>query len=110
MSLPYRQIVREDESVKTRHLLASEMTFATFLVNEQDANSEADRRFDIYRTRRDRYKVPLASSLFAEFNLNIGDKVLLKLKRFRLDNGKPMVVTGIEVDLLAGITTLDLWG
>lgn len=106
----YRQAVSESEAVKDRHLLASELTFTTLIDSEADAVAEAARRMTVYGVRRERYRVPLKTEIAVQMGIDIGDAVTLRLDRFGLSDGKPMIVIAVENELETGITTLDLWG
>lgn len=108
VSLGARQAVAEDNTVKVRHPLAPELSFVTYLADATAAAAEAARRLNIYKAGRERYRVPLKTEIAGMIDLS--DVVILKLPRFGLDAGKPMLVLGITSDLQAGTTTLDLWG
>ncbi|HEV7415141.1 MAG TPA: hypothetical protein VGN98_03230, partial [Tianweitania sediminis] len=104
----WRKAVAKDEAVKARHLLATELTFNTWLMTEAAAQAEANRRLALHSVGRDRFKVPVKSR-FVEA-VDIGSIVALQMNRFGLQAGKSFAVIGIAENFQTGITTLDLWG
>jgi len=107
VSEQYRQII--DESRVTRTLTASlnEKTFDSLLSNQSDALIQMGRIKNIFRVRRDVYRLK-ATALF--FKVFIGDVISLKINRFGLNDGKNFIVTGIEEDAETGQTTLEVFG
>ncbi|SDO12495.1 hypothetical protein SAMN05192530_103450 [Aureimonas jatrophae] len=109
-----RSAVAEDASVKVRHLLASEITFASLLTNSTDATAEADRQLDLRKVRRDfiQIKVPSAAAV----GIDLGDTVMVRVPLLGLDDGKLFVVTRMieeldsEDDGEIEAVTLELWG
>lgn len=106
--LEWRSAVAEDATVKTIHKLASELTFESYFTVAADAQAEAARRLVLYKTRRDRFKVPVPSYYVEE--LDLAAIVRLRIPRFGLDDGKLFRVIGMAPNLQTKITTLDLWG
>lgn len=107
----WQTVLAEDASVKTAHPLAADLDWESLLVEQADAQAEADRRLALYRVRRDRYEVRVKLDGAALFEaLDLGVAVLLQHPRYDLAAGKPMRIIGIQADLRAGIYRLTLWG
>jgi len=104
----WRTVVVKDDAVATAFLMAQELTFQSLLVNAADAQAEATRRLNLYKVKRDRYRVPLKTE-YAD-NINLGDIVSLRLNRFGLNAGKKFLVIGMEEDFANGTTILDIYG
>lgn len=104
----WRTAVAKNQAVKDRHKLATELTFDTYLLNEADAQTEANRRLGLHSVARDRLRVPVKSFLVEQ--VDIGSIIALQMPRFGLGAGKNFAVIGIAENFQTGITTLDLWG
>src|SRR5690606_31385554 len=89
----WRNAVAEDEAVKDVHKLASDLVFETYLINEEDAQAEAERLLALHSVARDRFRIPVKTYLTEEIDL--GSVVRLKLSRFGLNEGKDFRVIGI---------------
>jgi len=103
----WRQATSEDASIKTKHLLASQITADTLLTLQADAQAEAARILGLYSSRRDMLSFPTDSDR-APYDL--GEVVTVTLPRFGYDDGRPMLVVGKHIDADKAVTTLDLWG
>jgi hypothetical protein len=103
----WRQATAEDASVKTKHMLASQVTSDTLLTTQAAAQAEAARVLGLYSVRRDMLSFPTDMDR-APYDL--GDVVTVTLPRFGYDEGRPMLVVGKHVDADKSVTTLDLWG
>lgn len=104
----WRNAVAEDEAVKNVHKLASDLVFETYLINEADAQAEAERLLAMHSVARDRFRIPVKTYLTDAIDL--GSVVRLQLSRFGLNNGKDFRVIGMADNHKTRITTLDLWG
>jgi len=104
----WRTAVAEDATVSTKFLLAPELEFETMLVNLADAQAEANRRLNIYKVRRDRYRIPIKTDYVS--NIDLGSVISLSINRFGLSAGKKFLVIGINENYRTGITTLDVFG
>lgn len=85
----YRTVQEEDTSVQIVHLEAPEASFDTLLTTESDAEEEASRLLQLYKTRRDRYLVTLFITAVVDDSdnpliLDLNDVVNLRLNRFGL--------------------------
>lgn len=104
----YRSVKAESSPTATAYLLAPELEFDTLLVNQNDAQTEANRRLGIYSVRRDRYQLSVKTE-FAK-NVSLGSIVKIQVNRFGLDSGKLFLVIGINENYSTGTTTLNLFG
>lgn len=91
-----------------KHLLSETLGFETaFAV---DAQTEADRRRDIYSVRRDFLEVELSPGIVDFTSLRLGMVCNLQLSGRFGYNAVNMLVIGIAADLANEKTTLSLWG
>lgn len=106
----FRTVLANDASVKTQWPKAVEIEFKTHLVSATDAGTEATRRLNLYKVRRDtlQARVKLSDALAAAIDL--GKTVMVELPRFGMSAGKPFLVTGIRTDLRNNTFELTLWG
>lgn len=109
-SQEFKKVSSEDLAVLNVHKLASELFRTTLLVNQTDAQNESDRLLALYSTRRDVYQVTVR--LDDEFisQLDVGEIVSIKYRRFNLNLGKNFVIIGLEVDYQLNRASLTLWG
>ena len=108
LTLTDRTLSAEDAGVQTKHLLAIERSVDTLLVDQADAQDEADRLLALYGVDRDRLRVKAPrDALPADV---LGQEILLILPRYGLQGGKPMIVIGTEDDYGTPNIYLDLWG
>jgi hypothetical protein len=105
----YRTVSTEDSSILTTWPFATEIKVTTLLVNETDAQDEADRLFALYSVRRDMYEVKLNLSEIMGV-VDLGDVVTLEYPRYSLNSGKDFLVIGMELDLANEVATLTIWG
>lgn len=106
----YRKTVANDSAVKTQWPRAVELEFKTVLLSATNAASEATRRLNLYKVRRDTLSVRARLSDTIASTIDIGSTVVLALPRFGMSAGKPFIVTGIRTDLRNNIFELTLWG
>lgn len=104
----WRNAVIEDEDVGEIYLMAQELEFESALINEAAATAEAERRFEIYKEKRDRYIIPVKSEYVSNIDLN--DEILLRFNRYGLNSGRAFRVIGMTEDFGRGVTTLDVFG
>lgn len=110
LSEEYRRVTSTDSTVKTAHLMATELTFDTLLIYAADAQTESDRRLALYKVRRDplECRVALDSTLAA--SIDLGGIVTVQVPRFGYDAGKQFNSIGVRTDLRGGMLDLTLWG
>lgn len=110
LALAYRTVTAEDTNVLLKHRLSPEISRTTLLINEMDAQLEADRLLALYSVLREVYEVTVR--LEDEFiaQLDIGEEVAIKYRRFGLSMGKTFIVIGLEVDYQLNRASLTLWG
>jgi hypothetical protein len=105
----YRTVNAPDASVKTVHLLASELTFDTLLVSPAAAQAEADRLLALRKVRRDFLLVSCKQSALSLIP-NPGGIVQLTYPRFGYDGGKLFIYLGLQMHLGTDDITLFFWG
>jgi len=110
LATEFRQSSSEDSSVKTKHILAREMSVNTLLATEAAGATEATRLLALHKVSRDRYLalVKVDADLLAI--LDLGAVVTLRMDRFGLSSGKLMAILGITLDARRSVAELDLWG
>ena len=106
----YRRTVAEDSSVKTAHLLAQELSIDTQLIDAAAAGTEAARRLDIFKARRDRFELRAAISTAMAAALDLGVVVKVTHPRYGLAAGKLLRVLGLQTNLRTNLVDLTLWG
>ena len=104
----WRTVTAENASVKTKNLLAAELTFDTLLVDEADAQAEAARLLALYGVRRDRLIVPIDTDLAAAADL--GRTVTIMVNRWGYNAGRQMTVLGLTERASAGVSEIEVWG
>lgn len=115
-SKQYRTVIASDPTVQQIHLRAGKLSIDTLFAYEADALAEANRRLAMHKVPRANYRVPLPPEMDKGWRL--GSLATLRVPRFDLSAGKPMVVIGREAALpsrggesvTAGIVTLTLFG
>lgn len=107
-SLEYRTTSSTDNAVKTAYPLSPEITVESLLYNQADADIDAVRVIDLYKTKNNFYTVKIESQYVA--GLNLDDTVAMIINRFGLDAGGLLKVTGISENAGKSITTLELYG
>lgn len=106
----YRKVVVNDTAIKTKHLLAPELTFETLLVDASAASAEATRRLNLYKAERVTLEVKVAYDPSMVASIDLGNVVRLTLNRFGMSAGKLFVVTGLRSDLQNKLLYMTLWG
>lgn len=104
--IDYRNASNQDDSVKLQYPLSEELVRETLLVNEADAQAEASRLLNIYKTRRDFFEVTCRT----DKQIEIGQTVHVTYPRFLLNNGKLLRVLAVEPDYTLNRNILTLWG
>lgn len=104
----YRSVTSEDSSVLDQYPRAVEIVVDSLMVNESDAQDEADRLLDLYKVRRDIILVRVPLEGFSTWA--IGQALTFTYPRFGYDSGKDFQIIGREFDAKAGTVTLTLWG
>lgn len=104
----YRQVSATDTAVLTKYPEAPEMAFETLLVSDGAAQAEANRLRDLYKVRRDYFRVPVPAEVGRTHKL--GDVIQIKFERFGLSAGKLFTVLGVVNEFAAGLIELEVWG
>lgn len=106
----YRSVVAEAPSVKVKHLQARELIIDTCLVEEADAQAEADRLLALHCVARDIFDVPVNVAVFTACQARLAGQTNLTHRRFDLAAGKDLIVLGFDLELARERATLSLWG
>ena len=107
---PVRKANAEDATIKTQWLLAGTVEEETLLTVTADAETEAARRLNLYKVRRDIFDTPVSIDLLTANSLKLGDVVALQVSRFGLTSGKSFRIIGIRLALATGTALITLWG
>jgi hypothetical protein len=104
----WRSVKAENSAVKTKHLLATELSVDTCLADSADAQAEAERLLALYSVRRDRLIVPVDTDLAAAVDL--GRTVSIQVGRWGYSGGRLMTVLGLAEQAAAGVSEIEVWG
>lgn len=110
LKLKERVISSEDTAIKTKHLLASDITASTYLIDSSAATTEASRRLSLYKVERVMYNVKAGLSSDTISLIDLGSVIKLQMNRFGMQAGKDFIVIGYTADYRLGILDLTLWG
>lgn len=110
LALATRSAVAVAPSVKTQHLLATDMVVSGLLVNPADAVAEGNRQLALQKVRRDIFDVPVSINVLTANPLLFMDVVRLTLPRFSLNSGKLFRLIGTRIELASKQAILTLWG
>lgn len=109
IALEYRETEVKDVSVAVPHLLADVVNVASAFYD--DPTAEAQRQFNIYKSRRDRFRVKISLNVDgSEQLLTLGTVINVALPRFNLSNGKNLMVIGYTLDCANNWVDTILWG
>lgn len=117
----YLTATAEDASVKTDWPAALELTVTTLLVDQTEAEAEAQRLLDLFSVPRQRFALRVPYGVIADdeqmgsggrtpVEFKPGVRVNLTVARFGLDSGKTFVVTEVRENFEAGVIDLVIWG
>ena len=104
----YREVRAENAAVRTKHLLAPELTIDTLLTNAADASAEAARRLALYGVRRDVLTFPVRRDDAVAAVLGATGTIIMP--RLGYQAGRNMVVIGRTEDPANERVVLTLWG
>jgi hypothetical protein len=105
----WREATAEDAAVKTKHLLASEVTVDTAIASAASMATEAARLLALHKVRRDFVQARVALTQ-ANAAVDLGSVVRLVTPRLGYGAGRDFVCVGIEADGKRGWLKMDLWG
>jgi hypothetical protein len=106
----WRVVSAQNTDTKTKYLLSGSIERDTPIATQSDAIKEANRLRTLRCQRRDTVRISVQVSPDVQTALIIGSVVELEYPRYGYDNGRKMVITGIEHDARIGLFTLELWG
>lgn len=103
----YLRVTAEDEEIKDTWPRAEDRDLdGTFMVSEDDAQAEADRRLVLRSTVRRVYSADMTTAPFA---VDVGDVVSLDHPRYGFAGGVSALVIGITEQPHKGFLSLELW-
>lgn len=108
LSKQWLETIAEDPAVKAVHLLASEMTIDTLLIDSTAADAEVARRLVLYKTRRD--VIEFKCSFTDGEPATPGISITMAYDRFDYQAGRDMVVLGRLDNYRDNEVTLTVWG
>ena len=103
----YRQVVAQDDFVLQNYPNAREIIIDTALIEESDAQQEANDRFDRDKRVRDIHRVSLVDTILV---YELGEVISLSFSRYGLNNGRNFIVLGYREDSSEKITEVTLYG
>jgi hypothetical protein len=110
LAVATRSAIATDTSVQIPNPSAVQKTVETLLVNQADAQTEANRVLGLYKVRRDFVEIDTPLTPEALQILDLGKTVSVVIPRFGYDAGRNMVITGMEYNSATNILILALWG
>lgn len=110
LRLAERTVEATDPTVKTKHLLASELSASTVLVDAAAAQTEATRRLGLYGVDRALYTARAGADASTLAAIELGVVLRLQVDRFGMAAGKDYRVLGYTADYRLSILDLTLWG
>jgi hypothetical protein len=110
LKLKERTTSSVDSSIKTKHLLATDISASTYLIDSTAAATEASRRLSLYKVDRVMYNVKAGLSSDTISLIDLGAVIKLQINRFEMQAGKDFIVIGYTADYRLGILDLTLWG
>jgi hypothetical protein len=96
-----------DSDIKTQWLLAREIEFDGRLTSAADAATEATRRLNLYKVKRDIFDITVPLS---DFNQSLIDTVEIHYERHGLESGVAFRVIGYTLNTIERNAILTLWG
>ena len=105
-----RQSVKKDDSIKTAHPNAQEITISTLLCGLKYAEPEAQRLLSIYDPSRIILTVSVKVDASILSAVDLGNVVKVTSSRYGLSSGKYLRVIGIQTDFENNKLDLKLWG
>lgn len=106
----FRSEPSSDVSIKTQWTLADEYTVDTLLTVQADAAAEAARLLALFKVRRDVFEIPIALSIFTQYNPTIMSVISVQHPRFEMSAGKLFRLLGYRIELANNRVVLTLWG
>lgn len=109
---PYRYSIQSDSAVRTAYDLARQIEMPSMLTSLADADAVALELFNILKSPRQRFDVPVIGIdvvAIDQFDGNVLCATLLH-DRWGLSGGKVVAIPDFTIDLSAGQTVLRCWG
>ena len=106
----FRTVTAVDSNIINQHLLAPSYLLDTLYTVEANAQTEATRRLNMYKVRRDLLEIRVHVDETTMAAVDLGSVVTVTTSRFGYSSGKQFAVLGIEPNYAANILNLSLWG
>lgn len=103
----YRSVTATDAAVQTKHPLATELTYNTFLANETDATAFGQNILDLRKVERMTWSCYVNRQ---NYSLEVGDTITVTYPRFGLAAGKNFIVKRVKRDSNLLYDELTLYG
>ena len=103
-------VEKKDDSIKTAHPNAQEVTISTLLCGLKYAEPEAQRLLSIYDPTRIILTVSVKVDASSLSTVDLGTVVKITSSRYGLSSGKYLRVIGIQTDFENNKLDLKLWG
>lgn len=100
----------EDSSVKTKRLLADDITYESVLNSTAVAQAESQRRLNLFSARRDTVDLTIANPHDYYSSIDLGSVINVQTKQLGYDSGKKLVVTSVAIDYQANSMDITAWG
>jgi len=109
---PYRFSTASDNAIKTAYSLARQVEIETYLTTLADAATIAAELFNILKSPRQRFDVPVIGVDIITLAMYDGLPPCATLisDRWALSGGKLVVIPDFTIDLSMGQTVLRCWG
>jgi hypothetical protein len=104
----YRSVTTEDLAVRTRHPLATELSYNTFLANSTDATTFGNSILSLLKLDRYNWSIRVRSTAYPQ--LAVGDSITVVYPRYGLAAGKKFIVKRIRLDTTSQWTEMTLFG
>ena len=103
----YRTVSAEDAAIKTRHPLAIDLEYNTFISNEADALSFGNNILNLLKVDRNTWQCQVAKG---NYNFDLGDTITIVYPRFGLSGGKNFIIKRFKRDANGLFYDLTLFG
>lgn len=97
-------------AVTVKYLLAPQLEVETLLTTEEDALDHAEFLFGLHGVIRDRFRITTKLTRDLLENVDLGTDLTLEIDRFGYDDGRDVVVIGMDYNTALRKVTLDTFG
>jgi hypothetical protein len=109
---PYRYSTQSDPTIRTAYDLARQVEIDSALTNQVDADTVSLELFNIIKSPRQRFDVPVIGVSVINIDMYDGGVPCATLlhDRWGLSGGKLVAIPDFTIDLSTGQTVLRCWG